>query len=138
MAPGRARRRWRRPTAPSLTQWPPGASPSPLIIVGPARYGTGDNAGVVGSTNLSVDAVKGTNTVAVVSTAGFSAGQIILLDEASGAGWQTDPLGRGQIWASNDWRVVWQKHNPTLQPGDTSRTASFRARLAALGSGSRD
>jgi hypothetical protein len=96
----------------------PGASPSPLIIVGPARYGTGDNAGVVGSTNLSVDAVKGTNTVAVVSTAGFSAGQIILLDEASGAGWQTDPLGRGQIWASNDWRVVWQKHNPTLQPGD--------------------
>jgi hypothetical protein len=94
-----------------------GANPSPLIIVGPSRYGpnNGDNVGVVGSTNLTADAVKGANTVTVASTAGFSAGQFVLLDETSGAGWQTDALGRGQIWAAPDWRVVWQKHNPSLQ-----------------------
>ncbi|MGZ6125491.1 MAG: hypothetical protein ACXWLR_11065, partial [Myxococcales bacterium] len=35
-----------------------------------------------------------------------------LVDELSGAGWQTDPAGRGQIWASPDFRVVYQRHNP--------------------------
>jgi hypothetical protein len=48
----------------------------------------------------------------VASTAGLSPGQFVLLDELSGAGWQTDPAGRGQIWASPDFRVVWQRHNP--------------------------
>jgi hypothetical protein len=94
-----------------------GPKPSPLIIVGPSRYGAnnGDNVGVVGSTNLTADAVKGANTVTVASPTGFSAGQIVLLDEVSGASWQPDALGRGQIWAAPDWRVVWQKHNPYLQ-----------------------
>jgi hypothetical protein len=57
---------------------------------------------------------KGAFSVTVASTAGFSPGQIVLLDEASGAGWQTDPQGRGQIWASPDFRVVWRKHNPVV------------------------
>jgi len=43
----------------------------------------------------------------------FSAGQIVLIDELSGAAWQTDPAGRGQIWASSNWRVVYQRHNPS-------------------------
>ena len=42
-------------------------------------------------------------------------GQIVLLDEASGASWQKDPQGRGKIWAAADWRVVWQKHDPAVQ-----------------------
>jgi hypothetical protein len=92
-----------------------GPNPSPLIIVGPSQYATTTDAtGVVGSTNLKKDAVAGAYTVIVESTAGFSPGQIVLLDETSGAGWRTDPQGRGQIWASPDWRVVWQKHNPPL------------------------
>jgi hypothetical protein len=36
----------------------------------------------------------------------------------SGAGWQTDPAGRGQIWASPDFRVVWQLHNPAQGTDD--------------------
>jgi hypothetical protein len=100
--------------------------PSPLIVVGPAVYGSNsDNAGVVGSTNLTADAVNGTNRVTVASTAGFTEGQIVLLDEVSGASWQTDPLGRGQIWASSDWRVVWQKHNPTLPDIDDFAAGAF-------------
>lgn len=92
-----------------------GPNPSPLIIVGPSRYSTtSDPTGVVGSANLTADAIAGAYTVKVASAAGFSAGQFVLLDEASGAGWQTDPQGRGQIWASPDWRVVWRKHNPTV------------------------
>ena len=91
-----------------------GANPSPLIIVGPARWDT--NTGT--STNLTADAVKGNNSVTVASAAGMSAGQFVLLDELSGAGWQTDPAGRGQIWASPDFRVVWQRHNPSQGTDD--------------------
>ena len=92
----------------------PGPNPSPIVIVGPARW---DNGGGT-STNLTSDAVKGANSVNVASTAGFSAGQFVLLDELSNASWQTDPGGRGQIWASPDFRVVWQRHNPPLSTDD--------------------
>src|SRR5262249_1435463 len=67
-----------------------GTNPSPLIIVGPSRYVSTRN-GVVGSTNLIADAVKGAYAVTVGSAAG---------------------LGRGQVWASFDWRVVRRKPNP--------------------------
>jgi hypothetical protein len=104
-----------------------GQTPSPLVIVGPSRWGpgNGDNVGVVGSGNLTADAVKGANSVTVASTIGFSAGQIVLLDEASGADWQSDPLGRGQIWAAPDWRVVWQKHNPSIKNVDDFAPDAF-------------
>lgn len=90
--------------------------PSPLIVVGPAIYAnTGENTGVVGSTDLVADAVNGEYAITVQSTAGLMPGQIVLLDEASNASWQPDPVGRGKIWASPDFRVVWQKHDPPLQ-----------------------
>jgi hypothetical protein len=86
----------------------PGSNPSPIIIAGPQRYNNNDT-----STALTADAVQGTNSVQVASTQGFSVGQIVLLDEASGAGWQPDAIWSNmQIWAAPDYRVVWQKHNP--------------------------
>jgi hypothetical protein len=91
----------------------PGSNPSPMIIVGPQRYNNDETA-----TALTADAAQGMNSVQVANTAGLSVGQIVLMDEASGAGWQTDPLGRGQIWASPDFRVVWQKHNPSQSYDD--------------------
>lgn len=92
-----------------------GPDASPLVVVGPSRYSsTTDRTGVAGSINLVADAVAGTYTVTVESSARFSPGQLVLLDETSGAGWRPDPQGRGQIWASPDWRVIWQKHNPPL------------------------
>ena len=59
----------------------------------------------------------------VTSTNGFSVGQWVLIDEASGAGWVADPLnaitGFGSVWAAADWlsssgspatgRVMWSK-----------------------------
>jgi hypothetical protein len=94
-------------------QYTPGPYPAPIIIVGAARWDNGQGS----STNLTVDAVKGAYSVTVSSTAGFRAGQFVLLDELSNASWQTDPAGRGQIWASPDFRVVWQRHIPPA-PGD--------------------
>src|SRR6266852_4694094 len=87
----------------------------PVIIVGPARWGTPGTA-----FNLASDAVKGTASVRLASSpgGGLSAGQIVLIDELSGAAWRTDPAGRGQIWASSDWRVVYQRHNPSLGTDD--------------------
>ncbi|MGZ6035588.1 MAG: hypothetical protein ACXWLG_09105, partial [Myxococcaceae bacterium] len=91
-----------------------GANPSPLIIVGPARWDSNNER----STNLSADAAKGASSITVASAAGFSPGQVVLLDELSGASWQPDPAGRGQIWASPDFRVVWQRHNPSQGTDD--------------------
>jgi len=102
-----------------LGSYIPGASPSPMIIVGPQRYNNDETA-----TALTADAAQGMNSVQVTSTAGLSVGQIVLMDEASGAGWQTDPLGRGQIWASSDFRVVWKKHNPP-QPYDDFPSGTY-------------
>ncbi len=85
----------------------PGSKPSPIIIVGPQRWNNAE-----AETPLAADAAAGANSIQVKSAAGFSVGQIVLVDEASGAGWQTDPQGRGEIWASPDFRVVWQKHKP--------------------------
>jgi hypothetical protein len=116
----------------------PGANvrPSPLIVVGAAVFGstTNDPAGVVSSTELTTDAVKGAYAVTVASAAGFSPGQIVLLDEASNAGWRTDPLGRGEIWASSDWRVVWQKHNPALLDVDDFAAGAFPTTPLSAGS----
>ena len=95
-----------------------GAHPSPLIIVGPARWSPTPETF---STNLSADAVKGAYSVTVSSPSGFSVGQIVLLDELSGASWQPDP--RGQVWAAPDGRVTWQLHNPS-QPTDDPLVAT--------------
>ena len=113
-APGLDRPPCRRRTERSPGSYFPGPYPAPIVIVGPARWDNGGGA----STNLASDAVKGAYSVNVASTAGFSAGQFVLLDELSNASWQTDPGGRGQIWASPDFRVVWQRHNPPLSTDD--------------------
>jgi hypothetical protein len=111
------------------------ANPSPLIIVGPSRYSTSpDASGVVGSAALTADGAKGTYSVTVTSAAGFSPGQIVLLDETSGASWQTDPQGRGQIWASSDFRVVWQKHNPLVRYVDDFAADGFPTTPGTAGS----
>ncbi len=91
----------------ALGKYQPGSSPSPMIIVGPMRWNNATTP-----VALTASAAAGANSVQVASTAGFAVGQIVLLDEASGAGWQTDVEGLGQIWAAPDYRVVWQKHNP--------------------------
>jgi hypothetical protein len=87
----------------------------PVIIVGPARWGSGGSA-----VNLANDAVKGSDSVqlAAAPAGGLTAGQIVMIDELSGAAWQTDPGGRGQIWASPDFRVVYQRHNPSQGTDD--------------------
>jgi len=85
-----------------------GPNPSPILIIGPSQYSNASGT----SSNLSADAAKGGYSVTVASASAFSPGQFVILDELSGAGWQTDPAGRGQIWASSDFRVVWQWHNP--------------------------
>lgn len=83
----------------------------PVILIGKQRWRSGS-----GATDLSADAAKGATSVTVDSTAGISAGGLVLVDELSGAVWQTDPQGHGrQVWASPDWRVVWQRHQPSVQ-----------------------
>src|SRR5262249_13160498 len=91
----------------------PGPHPGALLLVGAARWDNGEGR----STELIADAVKGAYSVTVRSTAGFKAGQFVLLDELSNATWQADPAGRRLIWASPDFRVVWQRHDPPA-PGD--------------------
>jgi hypothetical protein len=95
-----------------------GPKPAPIVILGPGRWANDDHFGFAGSSNLAADAVKGANSVSVASPADFKAGQTVLLDELSGADWQMDPQGRGQVWAAPDFRVVWQLHNPRQSTDD--------------------
>ncbi len=78
-----------------------------MIIVGPERY---NNDAI--STNLTADVAPGSYSVNVESTSRFRAGQIVLLDELSGSRWMPDVGRTDQIWASPDYRVVWNRHNP--------------------------
>ena len=87
------------------------ASYDPIIIIGPGRWPGPDEST---AQDLSFDGKKGAMSVTVKNGGGFAAGQFVLLDELSGAAWQPDRLGRGSIWASSDYRVVWQFHNPGL------------------------
>jgi hypothetical protein len=92
-----------------------GSTPTPHIIAGPMRY----NNSLSTITNLTVDGAQGSYSVQVQSATGFSVGQVVLLDEASGMGWQTDWVYAGQkVWAAPDYRVVWRAHSPTCEPGD--------------------
>ena len=91
----------------------------PIIIIGPNRWPHPDEGT---SQNLTVDAIKGDSSITVSNASGFSVNQVVLLDELSGASWQTDRQGRGQIYASSDFRVVWKLHNPA-GPGDDPLTA---------------
>jgi hypothetical protein len=83
----------------------------PVLVVGPNRW---PHATSGTSYDLVADGAKGAYSVRLASApgSGFSKGQIVLLDEFSGASWQADPAGRGRIWASPDWRVVYQRHDP--------------------------
>ena len=76
-----------------------------------------------GAATLAADAAQGQTKIQVSSTAKFSVGMWVLIDEASGAGWVADPLnqwtGYGSVWAASDWlsssgspatgRVMWSK-----------------------------
>jgi len=105
----------------------------PLVYVSPESpynwsWAQCGNSGTVasgcGAAPLAVDAAQGQTTVQVSSTANFSVGQWVLIDEASGAGFVNDPLsGKNctQVWAAPDWlsssgspatgRVLWAKGN---------------------------
>jgi hypothetical protein len=79
--------------------------------------GFGDCTSTFASThNLTADGAKGAYTVSVASTTGLAAGQVVRVDELSGAGWIKDPywpgVSPGNVWASSDFRVVYPKHDP--------------------------
>jgi hypothetical protein len=90
--------------------------PSPVIIVGPSRWNNGPDS--TASRSLMTDGVQGSDTVTVADAADFKAGNIVLLDETSGASWQATPAGfpgAPQVWQGD--RVAWNMHHP-VQPGD--------------------
>jgi hypothetical protein len=85
----------------------------PVIIIGPNRWPKVDEST---SQNLSADGIQGGNSVTVANAAGFAAGQFVLLDELSGASWQSTPTGfpsAAQVWKGD--RVAWNMHLPMQQ-----------------------
>jgi hypothetical protein len=101
-----------RPNGAKVGSYFPGSSPSAVILI--------QGSSASGSTvPLTADAAQGSYSVQVSSTAGYSVGEIVLLDEASGSGWQPDHVNSNeQIWASPDYRVMWNIHNPSMNGDD--------------------
>lgn len=109
-----------------------GASASSAVIISRAASLNLDGVTTAfsASTTLSADGAKGAFTVSVASTAGFSVGDLVRVDELSGAAWRTDPLnGSRQVWASADFRVTYPKHNPTIDFIDDFSATEFPADL---------
>lgn len=89
---------------------------------------------------LTADAAKGDTAVFVNTTAPFTVGMWVLLTEASGAIWQTDPVNqnfdggitRTQVWGAPDaystsdtpvtGRQGWAQYNPNPSYGDFDAT----------------
>ena len=111
-----------------LGSYQPGKNPSPMIILGPQQYNNTTTA-----TLLTANAERGRKSVQVTSTAGFSVGRIVLLDEVSGARWQPDVEGLGKIWAAPDYRVVWQKHHPSQPYIDDFSAGQFPSQTGTAG-----
>ena len=86
--------------------------------------GSNPASSACGAVQLAADAAQGATTVQVIQTSAFSVGMWVLIDEASGAQWQLDPMtafeGFEQVWAAPDWlsssgspatgRVEWPKY----------------------------
>ncbi|HEY8040816.1 MAG TPA: hypothetical protein VIF15_13520, partial [Polyangiaceae bacterium] len=125
------------------------ADATPIVIVGPSRYANPDGDGRCAAPTpfqpqfmqlLSADGKKGSTSVTVVDGSIFSTGQMVLLDEASGAGWQPDVAGLStSVWASPDYAVSWQVHKPAFggdDPVQTDVQPSTANNYAGSGNGS--
>jgi len=123
---------------------------TPIIIVGPGRWVSSDgDSRCDGPTAyqtgymqlLSANGTKGSNSVTVADGSIFSAGQMVLLDQTSGASWQPDVAQLStSIWASPDYAVAWQLHKPALSDVDdpiaSGVTPSTANNFAGSGTGS--
>jgi Domain of unknown function (DUF4082) len=98
----------------------PGSNQSELIRIS----GSPASGSVVA---LTADVAQGSSTVQAANAAEFSVGEIVLLDEASGSGWQTDRVNPSteQILASPDYRVVWNIHNPSMGGDDNTSVQCY-------------
>jgi Pectate lyase superfamily protein len=96
------------------------ANEEPILLVGPGRFVGPDSATAV---DLTANGTKGSMSVTVSSTAGFSAGQFVLLDadDFNNAAWMPLPNRSGKpaghtVWASD--RVAFKRSNPPAQGDD--------------------
>jgi hypothetical protein len=125
------------------------ADTTPIVIVGPGRWVNPDGDRRCAAPTpyqvrymqlLSADGSKGSRSVTVVDGSIFSVGQMVLLDETSGAGWQPDVVHVStSIWASPDYAVSWQVHNPPFSADDPVKTVvtpSPENNFAGSGTGS--
>jgi hypothetical protein len=133
----------------ATTTFQQAADPTPLVIIGPGRWVNPDGeARCQGLTAyqpahmqlLSTDAVKGSTSVTVANGSIFSPGEMVLLDETSGASWQPDVAQLStSIWASPDYAVTWQLHKPAISglddPLATGVTPSTANNYAGSGTG---
>lgn len=87
----------------------------PIITIGPLNVTSAAHSTVIA--NLVADGNKGDSSITLDNASGFSVGDVVLLDELSGASWQpdrSDPDHKLQVWASEDYRVVHQAHRNTV------------------------
>ena len=94
----------------------------PVVIVGPQRWVKPDSTT---SQPLASDGSKGERSITVASTRGFAPGQVVLLDEVSGASWRPTPTGfPGKALAWEGDRIAWNMHLPVQQYQDDNRAAN--------------
>jgi len=110
-------------------------NPWPIVVVGPSIWVNPDGDNRCSGTPtpyqsnfmqlLSTDGVQGSNSVSVADGSIFHTGMFVLLDQTSGASWQPDVITPGeQVWASPDYTVTYQVHNPAIWNDDPMAAAN--------------
>jgi hypothetical protein len=125
------------------------SDPTPIVVVGPGLWVNPDgDARCAGPTAyqtaymqlLSANAVQGASSVTVADGSIFAAGQMVILDETSGASWQPDIVGNStSVWATANYSVQWPVHKPGISADDplqTGDTPSAANNYAGTGTGS--
>jgi len=124
------------------------ADTTPIIIVGPGLWVNPDgDARCQGPTAyetaymqlLTADAAKGSSSVTVADGSIFKVGEMVLLDETSGASWEPDVVKNSTyVWATPDYSVQWAVHKPEISgddPIETGVTPSRANNFSGTGSG---
>jgi hypothetical protein len=107
----------------------------PIILVSNGRWGKPDNTT---SQNLTADGAAGVTSVTVSNASGFTAGQIVLLDEISNWSLVTPPPGfspSGLQTKVGD-HVEWQMHSPAASWDDPPAAFGWFCRGYPSGSSS--
>jgi hypothetical protein len=96
----------------------PGNNPTPVVVLG-------GGASTSSPISLATNGVQGSYSISVTSTTGISVGSLVNVDKLGygqampSPDWTNAGVAQ-QVWASSDYDLMWNAHNPTINYFDSA------------------